>query len=205
MKSQRIIARDLKFGPFRTEQFNRAIDDKLHAAAVAFLVERVLPYLTVDFSRMEGSITSWYDSPEFVARPELTCRFKIELSFHSPEGADYVAGEMILDAVSGMFLQSPIRPLKIHALNPPPPRWANAPLPKRGVCPRCFSPVRKLKPGFGLWTGCKDLRPPPYTNSVPASGAVYYATCETCGLELSTSKEGSEEPDPANDDWRAEY
>jgi hypothetical protein len=201
MRPEEIIERDLRFGPFRTEEFRRSVTESLRTAVVNFLVKQVLRYLTVEFSRMDGAITSLYDSPQFVTRPDLTCRYMFELSFHSAEGADYVGGEIIFNADNSICEESHIRPFRIRALNPPPPLSANAPAPKLGICPRCSAPVSKLKSGLGHWTGAKEVRPPPYVNAVPASGFVHYAVCEACGLELATFKVGSGDPDPAGEVW----
>lgn len=202
LTSKEIILRDLRFAAFKTQELRASITEQLRAAVVTFLCDRVLPYLTVEFTRMTGSITSYYDAPEFVHRPELTCRYIFELSFHSAEGADEVDGEMVFDKVSGTCHESHIRPFGIHALKPPPPLSAGGPPSIRGVCPKCSSAVKSVKPGRpGHWSGALERRPAPYVNSLPVSGWVYAAVCETCGLELTTFKVGTDEPDPANEVW----
>ena len=115
-----IDAETLTIGPFKTEWFKRAVDDKLREAVFAFLEQHVLPLAGKPLTRIEGGITSHYDAPQFAERPDLHDRYFLKLEFDTPEGIVGVNGEIVYDRVAGEFAESRVKPVEVRMLKPRP-------------------------------------------------------------------------------------
>jgi hypothetical protein len=115
-----IDAGTLTLGPFKTEWFKRAVDDRLREAVFAFLQQRVLPLTGKPVARIEGGITSHYDAPEFAKRPDLHDRYFLKLECDTPEGIVGVSGEIVYDRAAGEFTESRVKPVEVRMLKPRP-------------------------------------------------------------------------------------
>ena len=197
-----IVKRDLLFGPFKTDSYARSVDDRLRRAILQFFQEQILPRLDGTFTRLEGGITSHYDTPDFVRRSELRVRYYLECTFHSPEGDEAARGELVYDPDSGTCVESKVKPLSVRSLkwHPPAPS-ASGPQPicKPGVCPRCGAPVTGALGGIvGMWDGYN-----PKTRTC-IWGSMYQATCGACGATLLTFLDSAAEvPTAENCVWEA--
>lgn len=71
----RKIKTGVKFGPFRTPHYQNTVDATFRTVFIAFLVQEVVPKLTISFDKMKGKVGSRHDHPRFLG-PNSACKYK---------------------------------------------------------------------------------------------------------------------------------
>ena len=73
-----ILEKGIRFGPFETEHHRHVVDVEFRAALLKYLSERIVPMVTVDFTKVDGLLTAEYDAPRFLG-PHSTIKYRYNL------------------------------------------------------------------------------------------------------------------------------
>jgi hypothetical protein len=160
------VERQITFGPFRMAHLREQADERFERAFFCYLVEKVIPLLDGEVTRIAGRIFSHYDQPEFAAMAEVRSRYYYDLSFTSDGGSEEGWGELDYDSASAAWVPSRIKPPSVRTLTHKrevKQLWETSlkslscDTPRPTECPLCHSP-RVADILYGYVLGIKDLQ-----------------------------------------------
>jgi hypothetical protein len=160
------IDQEVTFGPFRMAHLREQVDDRFRRAFCCYLVEKVIPLLDGNVTRIAGRVFSHYDQPQFAAMAEVRSRYYYEISFSSEGGIEEAWGELDYDSAGAGWIPSKIKPPSVrtlaHKREVDQLRQAMVEsqhycIPRPTDCPQCRSP-RVAKILYGLPADIKALQ-----------------------------------------------
>ena len=77
-----ILVAGIRFGPFETEHHRQVVDAAFEAVFLKYVSERILPMVTVDFTKVDGLLTTEYDHPRFLgSHSAIKYRYSFKCDF----------------------------------------------------------------------------------------------------------------------------
>jgi len=110
------IVDELTIGPFVTPERKREWERSLEDDLERFIQEQIVPQLTTDSWRAEGSFGTRFDDPRFYGPHSVVKhRYQLDLRFVSAEGTESIVLELDYDPESGDL--KPLRkPLNVYTI-----------------------------------------------------------------------------------------